>query len=236
MTDDRRSANETGTSRDVGRRPRQRRAVETRHRLYEAAVAEYERVGIDAARVEDIVETAGVSWSTFFDYFPRKEDVLQEAGVGMATALAESVEAGLAAGKPVVEVFTSSLETVADAAPGGQVWRALLRDIVSNPGRMTTYLADRGLPSWMDSTARLLTAGQQRGEIRRDYPARALAAVVLQAWAMSLNRETAVGRPPGDWEGPSRSLGELAVEVCFAGMRPALDEGDAERRSKPTEE
>ncbi len=234
MTDDRRSVDGAGASRDVGRRPRQRRAVATRQRLYEVAVAEYERVGIDAARVEDIVEAAGVSWSTFFDYFPRKEDVLQEAGVGMATALAESIEAGLAAGKPVVEVFTSSLQSVADAAPGPAVWSALLRDIVSNPGRMTTYLADRGLPSWMDSTARLLAAGQQRGEIRRDYPARALAAVVLQAWVMSLNREAAVGRPPGVWEGPSLSLGELAVEVCFAGMRPASDEGDAERRSEPT--
>jgi AcrR family transcriptional regulator len=233
VTDDRRSATGAGTSGDVGRRPRQRRAVETRQRLYEAAVAEYERVGIDAARVEDIVDAAGVSWSTFFDYFPRKEDVLQEAGVGMARSMDESVDAGLAAAEPVVEVFTASLEAVADAAPGLEVWRALVRDIVSNPGRMTAHLADRGLPSWTDSTTRLLQAGQQRGEITRDYPARALAAVLLQAWAISLNPEGAGGRPPGDWKGPARSLGELAVEVCFAGMRPMPDEGNAECRSEP---
>lgn len=144
----------------------------------------------------------------------------------MATALAEAIDAGLAkAGTPVYEVFTSSLQAVADAAPAGEVWRALVRDVVSNPGRMTTYLADRGLPSWMDSTTRMLAAGQERGEIRIDYPARALAAVLLQAWVMSVNREGALGRPPGEWQGPSLSLGELAVEVCFAGMRPTTGHG-----------
>lgn len=221
MPDERRSPADAEGMRDIARRPRQRRAVETRQRLYEAAVAEYERVGIDAARVEDIVSAAGVSWSTFFDYFPRKEDVLQEAGVGMATALAEAVETGLAdVATPVHEVFRLSVQAVRKAAPGPNVSGALLRDIVSNPGRMTAYLADRGLPSWMDSTARLIETGQRRGEIRDDYPARALAAVLMQAWAMSVNRERVIGRPPGDWAGPARSLGELAAEICFAGLRP----------------
>lgn len=73
----------------------------------------------------------------------------------------------------------------------------------------------------MDSATGLLIAGQERGEIKSDYPARALAAVVLQAWAMSAHREKALGRPPGEWTGPSRSLGELAVEICLTGMRPA---------------
>jgi AcrR family transcriptional regulator len=145
VTDQADAGSEAQRSRDVGRRPRQRRAVETRQRLYEIAVAEYERVGIDAARLEDIVESAGVSWSTFFDYFQRKEDVLQEAGVGMAAALAKAVEDGLAdSEKPVGEVFRASLRAATDAAPGPQVRGALLGDIVNNPGRMTAYLADRG--------------------------------------------------------------------------------------------
>lgn len=203
------------------RQPRQRRAVETRQRLYAAAIAEYERVGVAATRVEDIVEAAGVSWSTFFDYFPRKEDVLQEAGVPMAAALARAVEDGLTApATPVPEVFRRAVRALIAAAPGPAVTRALLRDIVTSPGRLTDYLAGRGVPSWMDSATRLLEAGQRRGEIRGDYPARALAAVLLQAWAMSVHRERALGRPPGDWDGPARSLGELAAEICFAGLRP----------------
>lgn len=45
----------------LGRQPRQARGIETRRRVYEAAIAEYRRVGVDAARVEDIVAAAGVS-------------------------------------------------------------------------------------------------------------------------------------------------------------------------------
>lgn len=205
-----------------GRRPRQRRAVQTRERIYEAALAEYERVGVQAARVEDIVAAAGVSWSTFFDYFPRKEDVLHEAGAGMAAAFSAAIESGLKPDPaPVAEVLASALRAVGEAAPPSAAVRsALLREIVNNPGRMTAFLADRGQPSWMDATTRLLSDGQRREEVRDDYPARALAAVLFQAWAMSANREAALGRPPGDWSGSSRSLGGLAVEICLAGMRP----------------
>ena len=56
--------------RAFGPAPRQRRAVATRRRIYDAAMAEYARVGLDAARVEDIVAAAEVSWGTFFHYFP----------------------------------------------------------------------------------------------------------------------------------------------------------------------
>ena len=210
------------TDGQFGRRPQQRRAEQTRNRIYEAALAEYERVGVEAARVEDIVAAAGVSWSTFFDYFPRKEDVLQEAGAGRAQAFAGEIERGLAdPDTTIADVLVSALRAARDAGPRSPVIiRALLRDIVTNPGRMTAFLADRGLPSWMDSATQLLAEGQRRGEVRSDYPARALAAVVLQAWTMSVNRESTLGRPPGDWEGPSRTLGELAVEICLTGMRP----------------
>lgn len=90
---------------------------------------------------------------------------------------------------------------------------------MNNPGRMTAYLADRDPPSCTDSMTRLVQARQQRDEIRSDYPARALAPLVLPAWAMSTHRKTELGRPPGDWAGASRSLDDLAVEVRVAGIR-----------------
>jgi len=69
-----------------GSRPRQARAVATRLRIYEAAMAEFERVGVDEARVEDIVREAGVAWGTFFHYFPRKQDVLLESSAQVCVA------------------------------------------------------------------------------------------------------------------------------------------------------
>jgi AcrR family transcriptional regulator len=210
-----------------GRRPRQRRAEETRRRIYEAALSEYERVGIEAARVEDIIVAAGVSWSTFFDYFPRKEDVLQEAGAGRAAAFARAIEDGLTdRDRSIPEVLKGALHAARNAAPSSPaVQAALMRDIVNHPGRMTACLADRGIPPWMESATRLLAEGQRRGEIRADYPARAMAVVLMQAWAMSANRENALGRPPGEWNGPASSLAGLAIEICLTGMRPPHTDG-----------
>src|SRR5690242_8884028 len=59
--------------------PKQARGVQKRDRLYAAALARFEREGVAETRVEDVIADAGVSWATFFRYFPRKEDVLIEA-------------------------------------------------------------------------------------------------------------------------------------------------------------
>lgn len=60
--------------------------------LVHRQLAECECVGVEAARVEDIVASARVSSSTFLDYVPRKEDALQEAGAGRARAFAAAID------------------------------------------------------------------------------------------------------------------------------------------------
>jgi len=52
---------------------------------------EFARHGFDQARVEDIVADAGVSWGTFFRYFPRKEDVLLQMGVEHSRAVTRNL-------------------------------------------------------------------------------------------------------------------------------------------------
>ena len=96
--------------------PRQRRAVATRRRLYEAAMAEYAKVGLDVARVEDIVAAAGVSWGTFFHYFPAKEDVLLDAAAEVCRAYAAATAAGLAAGQETGMVLDAAFTALSRAA------------------------------------------------------------------------------------------------------------------------
>src|ERR1700734_681408 len=99
-----------------GPTPRQRRAVATRRRLYEAAMAEYTRVGLEAARVEDIVAAAGVSWGTFFHYFPAKEDVLLDAGAEVCRAYGEAARAGLEAGDDTRTILVQAFSALSRAA------------------------------------------------------------------------------------------------------------------------
>jgi AcrR family transcriptional regulator len=61
----------------LNERARQRAA--TRARLLEASMAEFRRVGVPAAQVEDIVRAAGVARGTFYLHFPTKDHVLLES-------------------------------------------------------------------------------------------------------------------------------------------------------------
>jgi len=57
---------------------RQRQVDSTRTRLFEAAVAEFRRVGFDRANVARIARKARVSRPSFYFHFPTKEHVLLE--------------------------------------------------------------------------------------------------------------------------------------------------------------
>ena len=124
--------------------PRQRRAVTTRRRLYEAAMAEYARVGLEAARVEDIVAAAGVSWGTFFHYFPAKEDVLLDAAAEVCRAYAAQTVAGLEARLDTETVLGDAFSAMARAAAEVTPARRMAR---SAPRRISgASAATRWLP------------------------------------------------------------------------------------------
>jgi TetR/AcrR family transcriptional regulator, fatty acid metabolism regulator protein len=198
--------------------PRQRRAIATRRRLYEAAMAEYARVGLEAARVEDIVAAAGVSWGTFFHYFPAKEDVLLDAAAEVCRAYADEVRAGLRAGDTIGQILTTAFSVMYAAATGVSSSSTLRRRIVlyvlEHPGRLTEVLGE-DVPPPVAATAAVLAEGQLRGEIRTDEPAESLAVILVYAVLFSARRGRTIGRPPG-----SAPLGRLALEVTLRGMRP----------------
>jgi AcrR family transcriptional regulator len=201
------------------RAPRQRRAMATRQRLYEAAMAEYGRVGLQAARVEDIVAAAGVSWGTFFHYFPTKEDVLLEASATVCRAFATAAAAGLEAGRGTETVLRQAFEAMFQAAvavAGARPLRGtMLNQVVNHPGRLTAYLGDE-VPTPVRATTEVLAEGQRSGEIRADEPAEALAVIVLYAVLFSTRRSATLGRPAG-----SSPLSQLALQIVLRGMRPA---------------
>lgn len=57
---------------------REAKRLQTRERLFGAAVAEFKRAGMAEADVAAIVASAGVAHGTFFFHFPTKEHVLLE--------------------------------------------------------------------------------------------------------------------------------------------------------------
>jgi len=181
-------------------------------------MAEYARVGLDAARVEDIVAAAGVSWGTFFHYFPAKEDVLLDAAAEIcrtyATVIREGLQDGLPAEPLLAGAFGEMYRTAVKVAPSSTLRGKVLHYVISHPGRLTEFLGEDIAPPIAATTA-VLAEGQLRGEIRSDEPAESLAVILLYAVLFSARRGASIGRPPG-----STPLGRLALAVVLRGMRP----------------
>jgi TetR/AcrR family transcriptional regulator, fatty acid metabolism regulator protein len=203
--------------------PRQRRAAATRRRVYEAAMAEYARVGLESARVEDIVAAAGVSWGTFFHYFPAKDDVLLDAAAEICRAYAAATQAGLEAGQETEAIlaaaFSALFRAAVEATPSAALHGKMMLYVLGHPGRLTEFLGD-DVPPPVPATAAVIAQGQLRGEIMPDEPAESLAVIVLYAVLFGARRGATIGRPPG-----STPLSRLALAVTLRGMRPGAVSG-----------
>ena len=181
-------------------------------------MAEYARVGLESARVEDIVTAAGTSWGTFFHYFPAKEDVLLDAAAEVSRAYSIEALAGLAEGQDTAAILTRAFAALnaaaGDAAATTALRVRLLMYVMSHPGRLTVFLGE-DVPPPVAATTAVLAAGQHRGEIRADEPAESLAVIVLYAVLFAGRRGLTIGRPPG-----SAPLSHLALDITLRGMRP----------------
>jgi AcrR family transcriptional regulator len=181
-------------------------------------MAEYARVGLEAARVEDIVAAAGVSWGTFFHYFPTKDDVILDAAAEVCRAYSavvlEGMQAGLDTEQVLGDAFAAMYAAAAGISPSSALRGKMVLYVLAHPGRLMEVLGEDLAPP-VAATAAVLAEGQLRGEIRTDEPAESLAVIVLYAVLFAARRGRTIGRPPG-----STPLGRLALQVVLRGMRP----------------
>ncbi len=151
--------------------PTQERGREKRERIYTAAIARFERVGVVETRVEDVIGDAEVSWATFFRYFPRKEDVLIEAA---ARHFHDRVVPAAARGRDDhrLRIRTAMERTFAALLEPGELSASLhnqsLLEIFAHPVRFGAMVGDdHPPPPMVGLVAKLLEEGQRRGEVRR---------------------------------------------------------------------
>ncbi|MEV3857522.1 TetR family transcriptional regulator [Streptomyces sp. NPDC050095] len=85
---------------------RERKKQQTRQRIREEAYRLFAEHGYEATTVDQIAEAADISPSTFFRYFPSKEDVVTQDEYD--PALAEALRAR-PAGEPIVDALRGAL-------------------------------------------------------------------------------------------------------------------------------
>jgi AcrR family transcriptional regulator len=71
---------------------RERKKLETRQGLLEAALALFRENGYDETTVEEITDRADVAKGTFFNYFPSKEALLSELTVWQFSQLRDTLD------------------------------------------------------------------------------------------------------------------------------------------------
>lgn len=203
-----------GTRSPLPAPPTQARGAEKRERLYRAAIARFARDGVEATRVEDVIAEVGVSWATFFRYFPRKEDVLIEAA---ARHFRDHVRATARAGirdkrrnvRTVIEDSFAALTTPAEMPP--ELHTLALLQVVAHPARFAAMLDDEAVQPLIELITELVAAGQVRGQVRDDVPATAVGITVVAGAFFPGVQAAARGADPG----PAITL---ALDLIWSGI------------------
>lgn len=207
-----------------GRRERHR--VETRDRLFRAALELFAERGFLETTVEDITESADVGKGTFFNYFPTKEHILAEFGGQRTAAVERALKKARATKGSVLDVIG---ELAANAAEQSNLNAGLLRAIFAAHASCAPVRAELHKRTQISRRmlAEMFRIGQERGEIRRDLSANDLART-MQTTFMGLTMSWALN--------PELSLRKNASELWQL-LRPNLQRtkngNDSQIRSSP---
>lgn len=198
--------------------PQQRRSVEKRQRVLDAALKEFARNGVDGARVETIVADAGVAWGTFFHYFPRKEDVLLAAGVEHQRQFEAALDEAAADGAASVrDVVLAGYQAWSKQRVGQRLNVEIAREILASPNRFERML-DPGGALLYNRIATLLEVGQRRGEVRADVDAIAMARILNGAILLTFSRVGISGGAGLPREADLNELFRTTFQVIWSGI------------------
>ena len=173
---------------------RQRRAAETRVRLFRCALQLFAERGFPNVTVEDITEAADVGKGTFFNYFESKDHVLgvmaeiQLGKVREAVTMAES-------GKQSIYSVLRRLFLRVGEEPGRSpdLARALISSFLASVA--VRKLIDRNMSEGRKMAAQVVSVGQERGEIDSRLKKEKVALQLQQAFMGTLLLWSLHGEP-----------------------------------------
>lgn len=172
---------------------REAKKNQTRLRILDASIELFESQGYEATTVQQIATRADVAKGTFFNYFSSKEDLILEL---QGSLIRKEIESQGGAAGPVMPQLLNGLVYLARHYPFTQaVTRAVLQGVYGS-SRIGTAQSERG-GEFARFLASIVEQGQDRGEIRRDLPAKQIAEMavqsyygVLMSWVLHQSDET----------------------------------------------
>lgn len=157
-------AAEAGAPHSPGMGRRQRRAAETRLRLFRCALQLFAERGFSSVTVEEITEAADVGKGTFFNYFESKDHVLgvmAEIQLGKVTeALSRSAKGGRSIQSVLHRLF---LRLAEEPGRSPDLARTLISSFLVS--KEVRKLIAQNMQKGRKISAAIVAAGQERGEI-----------------------------------------------------------------------
>lgn len=192
---------------------RQRRSAEIRERLFRAALNLFAQKGFAETTVEDITNAADVGKGTFFNYFPSKDHILIAFSDMQLGKLQAAVDNMRQSSEPTRAFLNAlSVRMTEEPARAPDVVRAILQANLSSSSVRSAMKEKHARAETL--LTQLVEIGQERGEFRRDIPARELAQVFRQTTFGTLLLWSVYG----DASLPDRI--HTALNVLWMGLAP----------------
>jgi AcrR family transcriptional regulator len=195
---------------------RERRTVETRERLFRAALDLFAKKGFTQTTVEDITEAADVGKGTFFNYFPSKDHILLAFGEMQFGKLESAVEEARRTGEAMPQFLRSlGVRMTQEPTRHPGIIRTLLQAYLSTtPVRAAMLDLQKRVHALHTE---IVLIGQERGEIRKDLPASEIAHVFRQTIFGTLLMWSLNG------DATLHARMESAFNVLWSGLAPRND-------------
>ena len=173
---------------------RERRKLEVRRRMIEAAQLLFEERGVHATTVAEICERADVAHKTFFNHFPTKQDLVRAMAREAIEFLLEDIAAAHASGTTTAERLDVFFESVATrAATAGPMHRELMTEIIHAAQGIDEPTDARRLHAAFGA---IVADGIRTGEVTRKHPRETLTETILgMYYALMFNWANLEGYP-----------------------------------------
>lgn len=178
---------------NLGRR--ERKAADTRLRLFRCALELFAERGFPNVTVEDITEAADVGKGTFFNYFATKDHVLgvlAEIQLGKVNAALAHAQESKQAIRVVLHRL--ALRIVEEPGKSPSLARAVISSFLASEG--VRDIIQRFMQEGRKMIAEIVAAGQGRGEIDRHLKSEKIALQFQQSLMGTILFWSLQGEPP----------------------------------------
>ena len=165
----------------VGITRRERRKLEVRRRILEAAEALFDARGVSATRIAEICERADVAEKTFFNHFASKQDLLRELAAAALGRLLADIEQARKRPGTTRERLIACFGCIADHTDeAGPMHRELLPEIIHIAHEART--GREQVRVLKDAFGALVADGLAAGDLTRRHAPETLTDMILGAF------------------------------------------------------